>query len=88
MPHCRLHVEKCFTIHEKYMICPSCFFLDRFSVGQNLAMGVSSSKMPKSKYLQSFVDSWYNEVAVFEKHVLTSFEPSTSSKKWGHFTQV
>ncbi|XP_011165202.1 venom allergen 3 [Solenopsis invicta] len=61
----------------------TCRNVDRFAVGQNIAMTYNSGD--NNSPMESFVDMWYDEVDKFDRNKVDyyEFEPST-----GHYTQV
>ncbi|XP_071648379.1 venom allergen 3-like [Temnothorax longispinosus] len=60
-----------------------CRDVGRFAVGQNAAIGYSSGENRFT--VESFVQSWYDEVALFDRNQVSryQFDPNT-----GHYTQV
>lgn len=56
------------------------YFLERFYVGQNIAIKMSSSN--NANFLWNWVmDAWYNEYKIY-------IYPKAPDEKTGHYTQV
>ncbi|XP_011871196.1 PREDICTED: venom allergen 3-like [Vollenhovia emeryi] len=60
-----------------------CRNVDRFSVGQNIAMSSSTGKSTPN--LENMIQMWYNEVKKFDKNQISPYQ---FSMKTGHYTQL
>lgn len=74
-----------FKLYNHYVKEKCFYFIERFSVGQNMAMRTHITL--KKNFKKAILD-FYDEIKIFDKSLISAFRPSSKGQEYEHFTQV